>query len=140
MKILRAGMMCLIFFSGFFCSLAFGVEEIYAFDSTPKKMQFQQIIQELRCLVCQNQNLADSDATLAKDLRQVIYQRIKKGDSTADIKNYLVSRYGEFILFRPAFSPLTYCLWLSPFILLVSILFRLLIGMRGFEPQAPNSR
>lgn len=120
----------LIFCSNFFCSLAFSMQEIYVFDSTSKKIQFQQIIQELRCLVCQNQNLADSNAPLAKDLRQIIYQRIKNGATSSSIKEYLVTRYGEFILFKPLFSPLTYCLWLGPFILLLIILVTLLIKIK----------
>ena len=139
-RLLRLGWF-LIFSSCFFSALAFSAtHEIYSFASRQEKIQFQQIIQELRCLVCQNQNLADSNAPLAQDLRGIIYQRIKKGESSSNIKNYLVSRYGEFILFKPAFSRLTYGLWLSPFILLLAIVIKLLVGMRGFEPPAPNSR
>ncbi len=125
----------LIFLSYFFSALAFSAtHEIYSFASRQEKIQFQQIIQELRCLVCQNQNLADSNAPLAQDLRRIIYQRIKKGESSLHIKNYLVSRYGEFILFKPMFYPLTYALWLSPFILLLAIGIKLLVRTRGFEP------
>lgn len=119
-----------------FSPLAFSESsEMYVFDSTPKKNQFETIIHEMRCLVCQNQNLADSNAPLAKDLRLVIYRRIKHGESTDQIRNYLVSRYGDFISFKPTFSRLTYCLWLSPFILLLVILLILLfkknkIGIR----------
>lgn len=111
-----------------FSPLAFSESsEMYVFDSTPKKKQFDEIIHEMRCLVCQNQNLADSNAPLAKDLRLVIYRRIKHGESPDQIKNYLVSRYGDFISFKPVFSRLTYCLWLSPFILLLAILLILLL-------------
>lgn len=99
------------------------LHDIYIFDSIQKKNQFEQTLVEMRCLVCQNQNLADSNATLAKDLRSVIYRRIKKGESKAKIKKYLMSRYGNFISFKPVFSPANYCLWLSPFILLVVIVF-----------------
>lgn len=110
-----------------FSPLAFSeLSEIYVFESPQKKSQFEQIIHEMRCLVCQNQNLADSNAPLAKDLRLVIYRRIKHGESTLQIRNYLVSRYGDFITFKPAFSRLTCCLWLSPFILLIVILLLLL--------------
>lgn len=131
---------CLIFFSYFFSAFAFSAtHEIYSFDSRQEKIQFQQIIQELRCLVCQNQNLADSNAPLAQDLRRIIYQRIKRGESSLKIKDYLVSRYGEFILFKPVFSPLTYGLWLSPFILLLAIVIKLLVWMREFKPSTPNA-
>lgn len=130
-----------VFFNCFFSSGAFSaVNETYIFASTQEEKKFTQIIHETRCLVCQNQNLADSNAPLAEDLRLVIYQHIKNEESIDDIKKYLVNRYGEFILFKPSFSRLTYCLWLSPFILFLCIILKLLVGMRGFEPQAPNSR
>ena len=106
--------------------------EVYPFASKLKKAQFKQMLQEFRCLVCQNQNLADSNAPLAKDLRQLIYQRLQKGESEQQIKKYLVSRYGEYILFKPPFSPLTYLLWLGPFILLLIILTSVLSRRRFF--------
>lgn len=112
------------------------LSEMYVFDSTQKNNQFAEIIHEMRCLVCQNQNLADSNAPLAKDLRLVIYRRIKNGESTVQIRNYLVSRYGNFISFKPAFSGLTYCLWLSPFILLLVILLILLFKINKFDIRA----
>ena len=122
---------CLVMlFSPLACSES---SEIYVFDSTPKKKQFEEIIHEMRCLVCQNQNLADSNAPLAKDLRLVIYRRIKHGESADQIKDYLVSRYGDFISFKPVFSRLTYCLWLSPFILLLIIFLILLFKIKKFD-------
>ncbi|MDQ8039917.1 MAG: cytochrome c-type biogenesis protein [Cellulomonas sp.] len=99
--------------------------ELYPFNSVVQKKTFQHMILDLRCLVCQNQNLADSNALFAQDLRQIIYQRIIRGESEEHIKIYLVSRYGEFILFKPLFSPLTYLLWLGPFILLLTIIVNL---------------
>lgn len=109
------------------------LSETYEFDSTQKKFQFEEIIHEMRCLVCQNQNLADSNAPLAQDLRLVIYRRIRNGESKVQIKNYLISRYGDFISFKPTFSHLTYCLWLSPFILLIVILLILLLKINKFD-------
>ncbi|MFZ0218859.1 MAG: cytochrome c-type biogenesis protein [Candidatus Aquirickettsiella sp.] len=114
-----------------FSPLAFSeLSETYVFDSVQKKNQFEAIIHEMRCLVCQNQNLADSNAPLANDLRLVIYRRITQGESTGQIRSYLVSRYGTFISFKPVFSRLTYCLWLSPFILLLAILLTLFIKIK----------
>ena len=121
----------LFFLSFFFFTVCLAEsKEIYPFDSVVKKMQFEQIIQEFRCLVCQNQNLADSNAPLAKDLRQIIYQRLQQGESEQQIKKYLVSRYGVYILFKPPFSPLTYLLWLGPFILLAIIIVKVVVGIR----------
>jgi len=78
----------------------------------------------LRCVVCQNQSIDDSDADLAKDLRKVIRERITAGDNEAQIKDYLVTRYGEFILLKPRFNRQTALLWGSPLIMvLIGIFF-----------------
>jgi cytochrome c-type biogenesis protein CcmH len=119
-----------IFFSSF---VSAEISEIYPFDSVQKKNQFEKMIHEMRCLVCLNQNLADSNAPLANDLRSVIYQRVKNGESADQIKNYLVSRYGNFISFKPVFSRVTFCLWVSPFILLVVILCIILVKFKKFD-------
>lgn len=120
----------LLLFFNVMCSVCFATTEIYIFSSAAQKTQFQQMILELRCLVCQNQNIADSNAPLAQDLRNIIYQQIKRGETRENIKKYLVNRYGEYILFKPLFSPLTYLLWFGPFLLLIIIITKLVIGMR----------
>lgn len=70
--------------------------------------------QDLRCLVCQNQSIDDSDAPLAKDLRVLVRERLKEGDSNGQVVDYVVARYGEFVLLRPVFGWHTLLLWLSP--------------------------
>lgn len=77
-----------------------------------------EIAQELRCLVCQNETIADSQAGLAVDLRGQIRERLAAGDDRAQIIDFLVARYGDFILYRPPFQPNTWVLWTGPFILL----------------------
>jgi cytochrome c-type biogenesis protein CcmH len=77
------------------------------------------IAEELRCLVCQNESLAGSQADLAKDLREEVRGLIKSGKSDAEVKDFLVSRYGDFVLYRPQVKPVTYALWAGPFILLL---------------------
>jgi len=74
----------------------------------------------LRCLVCQNQSIDDSDAPLARDLRILVRQRLQAGDSDAGVRDYLVARYGDFILLRPPFGATTLLLWLTPVIVLVA--------------------
>jgi cytochrome c-type biogenesis protein CcmH len=76
------------------------------------------LMTELRCLVCQNQSISDSDATMAEDLRHIVRERIMAGDSDAEIKAYLVARYGDWILLNPPFNAATLLLWLGPFVLL----------------------
>jgi cytochrome c-type biogenesis protein CcmH len=83
---------------------------------------YQHIIQEVRCLVCQNQSVGESNADLAKDLRTEIMEQVKKGGSEEDIKSYLLSRYGDFVLYEPSFKKSTYILWLSPILILLLIL------------------
>jgi len=77
------------------------------------------IAEELRCLVCQNESLAGSQADLAKDLRREVRDLIKEGKSDTEVKDFLVSRYGDFVLYRPQVKPTTYLLWAGPFVLLL---------------------
>jgi cytochrome c-type biogenesis protein CcmH len=75
---------------------------------------------ELRCLQCQNQSIDDSDAPLAHDLRLVVRQRLSAGDSDAEVKQYVVARYGTYVLLKPPFDPETYLLWFGPLLLLAA--------------------
>lgn len=107
---------CLILF---YCFSLTAAEEYYAFSSSQDKERFTQLTTELRCVVCQNQNLAESNATLANDLRTQIYQKILHGESNQQIIDYLVKRYGEFILYKPPLNLLTLGLWITPILLFV---------------------
>lgn len=88
------------------------------------------IAEELRCLVCQNESLAGSQADLAKDLRREVRGLIKEGKSDTEVKDFLVSRYGDFVLYRPQVKPSTYLLWGGPFVLLIAALFLLINYLR----------
>ena len=93
---------------------------------------------ELRCLVCQNQTLADSNAPLAVDLRNQIREQLKGGASERDVIDFMVARYGDFVLYRPPFKASTLALWLGPFVLLALgalLLVRRLVRRRAPEPQ-----
>ena len=83
---------------------------------------YQGIIQEVRCLVCQNQSIAESNAELAKDLREEIFQQVEQGRNEAQVKSYLKERYGDFVLYEPSFKQSTYFLCLSPILILILIL------------------
>jgi cytochrome c-type biogenesis protein CcmH len=98
------------------------------------------ISEELRCLVCQNESLAGSRADLAMDLRREIRTLIKEGKSDSEIRDYLVSRYGDFVLYRPVVKPLTWMLWFGPFLLLIGALFGLARMVRRNEAsdEAPT--
>ncbi len=89
------------------------------FDDPSMEERYNELTLELRCLVCQNQNLADSDAPLAQDLREEIYNMMVAGQDNGQIKTFLVERYGDFVLYRPEVGGNTLLLWLTPGILLV---------------------
>jgi len=85
--------------------------------------QVQRVTEELRCLVCQNQTIADSNAGLAQDLRREVRQMLAQGKSEAQVREFMVTRYGDFILYRPPFKVTTLLLWLGPFVLLFAAIW-----------------
>lgn len=95
------------------------VQEPLVFTDPVKEARYKHLTVELRCLVCQNQNLADSDAPLAHSLRKEIYDMLEAGQSDDQIKSFMVERYGDFVLYRPAVGGNTLMLWLLPGILLL---------------------
>ncbi len=107
--------------------------EAYEFETAEMEDDYNQLIYELRCLVCQNQNLADSDADLAKDLRRETYTMLQQGKSPQEVIDFMVQRYGDFVLYRPQFKSSTYMLWLGPFILLVVVLVLVVMRLRAGE-------
>ena len=106
---------------------------IYVTSSYPNQnninseKRFIELSSELRCLVCQNQSLLESDSELANDLKEIIYEKINEGQSNNQIKNFLVQRYGEFILFKPLFNMANLLLWAAP---LISFILIALIAIR----------
>lgn len=94
------------------------VQEPMIFENQQQEDRFNQLTQELRCLVCQNQNLADSDAQLAHDLRAEVHEMLIAGNTDDEIKQFMVERYGDFVLYRPPVQVNTYLLWLAPLVLL----------------------
>lgn len=100
------------------CSALTFANSAYPLNTAKQDAQFQHLLKDLRCLVCQNQDLADSNAELAKDLRGQVYQLVKDGKSDNEIIEYLSSRYGDFILFNPPVKSITLLLWYGPFVFL----------------------
>jgi len=95
------------------------VVEYHPFDDPVKEEAYQSLISELRCLVCQNQTIADSNADLAKDLRQQVYDMLQQGKSEQDVVDFMTQRYGDFVMYRPAFTVKTGLLWLGPIVFLL---------------------
>jgi cytochrome c-type biogenesis protein CcmH len=113
-----------------------GAVDIHQFDDPAKEARYKALIKELRCLVCQNQNLADSNAELAQDLRQQTYDMIQRGETDAQIIEYMVARYGDFVLYRPPLKPETSILWLGPFVLMAIGLTAVVVIMRRQRRKA----
>jgi len=104
--------------------------ESFTFDTPQQEDHFKNLIAELRCLVCQNQSLLDSDAELAHDLRAEVYEMMQKGNSDEQVVEFLVARYGDFVLYNPPFKPSTWLIWIGPFIVLLVALFLLWRSLR----------
>ncbi len=100
------------------------MQDKYVFSNNQQQQQFYSLLGQLRCVVCQNQSLSDSDAPLAVDLRALIYEQQREGKSEQQILDYLQNRYGDFVLFSPPLQETTLLLWLGPFLfLLIGIIF-----------------
>ena len=101
-------------------SMAWAVIETYEFSSAENESRYHRLSQELRCPKCQNQNIADSNAPIARDLRVVLYEQLEAGASDEEILAYMVARYGEFVRYRPGVDRNTLFLWAAPALLLVA--------------------
>lgn len=106
---------CLVLLSGLSSA-----DDPLVFESPAQEARFKALTEELRCLVCQNQSLADSDAPLAQDLRREVFLMLQAGQDDATIKTFLVERYGDFVLYRPPVRGNTLLLWLAPLLLMTT--------------------
>jgi cytochrome c-type biogenesis protein CcmH len=104
------------------------------------EQRLKELAEELRCLVCQNQTIADSHAPLAVDLRNQIRQQIAEGRSDDQIRAYMVERYGDFVLYRPPFKATTVVLWVGPFLLVAfgAVIFAVIVRRRRREADPPD--
>lgn len=93
--------------------------ETHDFATPQMENDYNVLVQELRCLVCQNQNLADSNAELAQDMRLLVYKKLSEGKSKDEIVDFMVLRYGDFVMYRPPVKKATYILWYGPIIFFV---------------------
>ncbi|QWL63636.1 cytochrome c-type biogenesis protein CcmH [Aeromonas jandaei] len=108
--------------------------DVYTFDNDNQEQVFRELTRELRCPKCQNQDIADSNAGLAKDLRDKTYQMVRQGKDKDEIVDYMVARYGNFILYNPPLMASTLILWLGP--LLVIVIGLGVVVMRSRRPVA----
>ncbi|MEQ3695647.1 MAG: cytochrome c-type biogenesis protein [Pseudomonadales bacterium] len=99
-------------------SAVYGSIDLYEFRSDLDRIRFESLTAELRCPKCQNQAISDSDAPIAQDMKDIVYEMLMADKSDIEIKDYLVARYGEFVLYSPEMTGVNYVLWLGPFVLL----------------------
>lgn len=109
------------------------VEDKYEFDSPLQRESFLQLTAELRCPMCQNQNIADSDAMIAHDMRRKVYSLLKQGKSEQEVIDYMKARYGDFVHYQPPVTAATLWLWLGPVLFVVIALF-VVIRRRSVTP------
>jgi len=121
---------CIFFAAILFMNSANAAIEAVQFEQPEMMQRYRTIIAELRCLVCQNQNLADSNAALAKDLRRKTEEMLKAGNTDQEIYAFMRDRYGDFVLYRPPLNWSTAIIWIGPFLLLALVALRLLINLK----------
>ena len=131
--------LCLVIATFVLSSNAFAIDPL-PFKDRAEEVRFQKLTKQLRCLVCQNQDLADSDADLAKDLRKQVYEMMQSGKSDDEIKTYLVARYNDFVLYDPPLKPGTWLLWFSPFAFVLIGVFVVARILRSRARQAGGVR
>lgn len=110
----------------------------YPFDNKLEKVRFEALAEELRCPKCQNQNLADSSAPVAKDLRNKLYELIKDGRSDIEIMDYMVARYGDFVRYKPEVKFSTWLLWFGPILMMIFAIM-LIVFVKKAKPQTSES-
>lgn len=123
-------------------SLFAGIED-HKFENEAQEALYVRLTKELRCLVCQNQNLADSNADLAKDLRQKAYEMVVDGKNHSEITEYMIARYGDFVMYSPPMKNTTYLLWIGPFAFLLIAVFALFYFLRrksSNKDEQPQSK
>lgn len=118
-------------------SAAYGIDSQPPFPDPALQARYTALTHELRCLVCQDETVADSNADLAADFRRQIHDMVAAGKSDAEIKDYMVQRYGDFVLYKPPVQSSTMLLWIGPFILLICAIgiVTLVVRRRARQPE-----
>jgi cytochrome c-type biogenesis protein CcmH len=133
MRILGLLWLCLLVLGG----VAGAVEPRERLADPALEARARTISKELRCLVCQNESIDDSGAELAHDLRVLLRERLQRGDSDQEVRAFLVSRFGQFVLLRPPVEPATYALWFGPPLVLLLAAIAVVVRARGRSGSAP---
>jgi cytochrome c-type biogenesis protein CcmH len=137
---IRRSVISLLIFFVLGISALYAVQiEFHKFKNSQQEQLYVQMIAELRCVQCQNQNLAESNAELAGDMREKVYEIVTKGGSREDVIDYMTARYGDFVLYNPPFKSETLLLWLGPAVFLLlslMLLFKLIRSQKNKPKQS----
>jgi cytochrome c-type biogenesis protein CcmH len=117
-------------------SQALAIDQVHAFDDPALQERYENINRELRCLVCQNQTIADSNATLAGDLRREVKELIAAGKTDDEIREFMIERYGDFVLYRPRMTGTNFLLWAAPALMLIAGFF---VALRVIRRRAAET-
>ncbi|MBW8190771.1 cytochrome c-type biogenesis protein CcmH [Neiella marina] len=117
-----------------YSAVSFATIDAYPFDDNAKENQFRELINELRCPKCQNQTISDSDAGLAKDLKDKTYEMVQQGATKDQVIDYMVQRYGNFVHYQPPVQQTTWVLWFGPFVFLAVALLAVVLVIRKKQP------
>lgn len=118
---------------------AYAIEQTYPFDDVSQSKTFDELTQELRCPKCQNQNIADSNAMVAIDLKNKTYELVKEGKSKEQVIDFMVERYGNFVHYDPPINSVTIWLWLIPVMILVLLVVVMLRRKKEAEPKIDDN-
>lgn len=126
---------CLLLLPALWSFNSYAVVDIRDFQTPEQQQRYQVLIAELRCPKCQNQNLAGSDSPIAKDLREELYRLLTEGESDEGIKQFMVARYGDYVLYRPKVQSNTLVLWFGPFAMAAVALLVITLVLRRQRPE-----
>lgn len=125
---------------GCFGSLALATEDKFHFNDPQKDALFLELTKELRCPKCQNQNIADSDAMIAVDLKRKVYELLQKGNDRQQVIDFMKQRYGDFVYYQPPVNPMTIWLWLLPILFIVVALVGIVMTRKRQAPEINNEQ
>ena len=128
-----------IVYLALFMSFTYADEAMPLAEDPAVEQRLISISEEMRCLVCQNESLSGSRSELAQDLRREIRDLIKQGKTDAEIRTFMVDRYGDFVLYRPPVKPITWLLWIGPFVLMIAGIVALLMYLRRRNTQVATT-
>jgi cytochrome c-type biogenesis protein CcmH len=129
-----------VFALGFFCSVVLATEDKFHFEDPAKNALFLELTKELRCPKCQNQNIADSDAMIAVDLKRKVYELLQKDYNRQQVIDFMKQRYGDFVYYQPPVNPMTIWLWVLPILFVVIALIGLVFTRKRQTPEISSEQ